>query len=290
MTITQVKKIAESGQATKDGYTYEEVYQAYFTGGYSTAALLHNTHADLPKVADEKDGDPSSFATTVKPELEDGSWHGEGIARYTVSFAPKGTDEEHKHPMQRRPKIVWGGSGLTETVRKEVDGLPIKNSAGDFYDPLPERPVRGARVTITVNLEENPASICDEFSWSTNGAAWFGVPAGKGMMEEVTAELVSEQFEGETVEYWTVTFPIRFRRDNWKLKLLDNGYRQKDPATGAVTTILDPLGERPAVPVLLNGAGEELPEGEPPVVYPTAGYNLNEATNWGSLPLPNPFA
>lgn len=275
---------------TKAGPSYERTYKVRFTGPYSCAALNQSTHPDLPKVGQVHPEDDDAGVSSVKPELDGESTPTDGLALYHVTYQPKpqGEGTGTVHPLDRPPEIEWGGSDLTEVVSKDTTGAPIKNSAGDFYDPLPERPIRGGEVTITRNEASNPAATCVNYSYTMNNATWHTVAKHNALIGKITATIQREEFAGGQITYWKVSYPIRLRRDSWALKLIDNGYRKKVGST--VRSATDDVGNTSPVPVLLNGSGGELPVGGSPVVFPTDGYLVNEETDFGSLNLPNPFA
>lgn len=290
MTIVtdSVQLVSETASVTTAGASYTRTYQMKFIDGYSAAALIHNTEGDLPKVGEVHPDDSNSIVETVNPKLADSEGGvGAGVAIYEVSYKPiDPSNDKSQTPTARNPEISWGGSDLSEVKQVDVDGVPKVNSAGDLYDPIRETPIRGGEVTITYNVNANPADFCVNFSYTTNDAEWYGVAVGNGLIGKITASKVYEVFEGATIEYWKLTVPIRFNRDGWKNKIIDNGFRK---AGGAA--IVDDMGHTPPVPVLLDGAGGELAmPGGTPVVFPTDGFRDFEEAAWDDLAIPNPFA
>ena len=286
--------MSEEGGLSKDGPTYERVYQVFFSGGYSCAELNRTAHASLPKIGDEHPEDDEAKVQSVKPSLhsEDGGVD-EGVALYSVSYGPKPRNEldaPTPHPLDRPAEISGGGSDITETADKDVSGEAIKNSAGDFYDPLPERYVPAAEITISRNEETNPLTRATVYSHTVNSGTWYGVAAGNALLGKISWDKQSEEYQGQTITYWKVTYPISLKvdEDGWRLKLIDNGYRKL--VSGEPRTATDDVGNTSAVPVLLDGSGGELSVGGTPVVYPTDGYQIYVEQNWNALALPNPFA
>ena len=289
MTIDDVKTVEVTGSLGDNGASYRMTFHVYFSGGYDAAQLLYNTDSDLPKRLDGYASDTSVYCSNVEVSLADNDGGvSTGIAIYQATFSPKQLTYAES-PLDRPADIEWGGIDLTETVSTDINDLPIVNSAGDYYDPLPERPIRGSGVVITRNEAANPATVVTTYSNTTNSAAWHGVAEGNALMGQITATKQSEMVDGATVTYWRVSYPIRMRRNGWKLLLIDNGYRLKD-ADDNRQTITDDVGQQPVVPVLLDGAGGVLPTGGTPVVFPTSGYEITETANFGTLNLPNPFA
>src|SRR5690606_29650508 len=138
--------------------------------------------------------DDTVTATSITVELADAS-HAIGteddpaVAAYRVSYATKQRTgiEVDPNPLDAPPDISWGGSELTQVTQTDAEDDPIVNSAGDLYDPLPERPVRGGEVEISINTSTNPASWCTTYSYTTNNAEWYGVAQGNALIGKITA-------------------------------------------------------------------------------------------------------
>lgn len=299
MTINDVELAEETGERTSAGNSYEQTYRVYFSGGYSTAALLANTHADLPHLGDDGTtlvGDYTVYVQSIKPALESGSRPDEGVATYTVSWGVPAIDVFRRdlHPLDR--PAVWqgaGGIGINEVVYQTTDATPvaITNSVGDLYNPLPERPKRGSRITITVTTDTYPASIAYLYSNTVNSDVVLGTAAGLLYMEEITWSSKSEVWEGEQVDYYEVTYPIRYCPDGWRAMIVDNGHAvdvEWDTGTTTRMAVTDAMGFASATPVLLDGNGGVLASGAAPVVYPTAGYRIIHEVAWAGLSLPTP--
>lgn len=295
MEITEVTLIKSSGKWNEEsGKTYSQTYHVYFTGMYSIGTLLNQNGSDslLPAVGDSGDtwvDDDDVVCTDIGGDIDDnspptGTSDLPSFAVFDATFAEVDNEFE-PNPLNDPPRIQWGGSDLSEVTTKDKDGAPIVNSAEDLYDPLPPQPIQGGEVTITWNIDENPADIVVEYSNTTNESTWHGVAAGNGLIGKITA---SNARTRNGIEYWELSVPILFNRRGWRFKPIDNGFRE---LIGSVRmSVTDASGAPVNVPVLLNGAGAELAIGGTAVVFPTDGYKLMDETNWSTISIPNPFA
>lgn len=290
----------------KTGNAYTVNYKVSFSGGWDESALANNTDNRLPKAgaflgaeSNPKSTDFTVYADEISIGLLEGSAYGKdannvdakGVALYVVKYIP--IDAGFAASPLQRIDVVWGGSDITETVKFDVNGNAIVNSSGQLYSPLPARPIRGADVTITVRVAHNPAATVAIYSNSTNSSAIWGVAKYNGIIGKIQAKPMIER----NVAFWEVSYPIRFRRDTWRLKLIDNGtvFLNDD---GDQQTVVDDFGQSRQIPVLLDGTGKVLDPSDDPVIYPSNGhppgntddgYEINDEEDWSSLNLPNPF-
>lgn len=292
MTITDVKLVENDGQTTLEGKFYRRKWQVLFTGGYDPAFLHANTEPLLQRPGEEHPLDAGSYVTSATPTLEDdsiriGTASRKAVAYWEIQYSPKPFIVFPQSPLSRPPTIEGAGSDLTEVAREDQEGDPIVNSAGDFYDPLPERPVTGAQYTITRNEAANPVNMAAVYSNTCNDAQWYINAEGCALMGLITYRKVTEQVEGNLFEYWQVSYPIKENPKGWRFKPIDNGWRKKDE-DGDLFQVTDPVGNTTMIPVLLDGEGGVLEDGGTPVVYPPEGYTIIPETSWDSLGLPDP--
>lgn len=296
MTITGVELKSENGTKTRQGATYTRVLQISFTAGFSAAAVFAacTAHADSGSTALLKDygdthpDDSGSVVTqlAVKDPLDEGGPADSGDCDLTITFSPFDASFVLS-PLDRPPEVDWGGGeDQTEVMHKDYDDTAVKNSAGDRYDPMPEREVPGADVTITRYEADNPADVIAVFSKTTNSGVIWGQATDAMKMGKIRASKVYEN----NVAYWKVSYPVFLtsKAEGWRLKLIDNGYRKL--VSSKPHRITDETGHASPVPCLLDGSGGELAVGGTPVVYPSTGFKQYPGTSWAALSLPNPFA
>lgn len=289
MDITNVEFVEETGNYTQAGPSYKRTYRVDFKNGYSTAALIHHGRDDLPSYGDIHPDDTAAFANQIDPKMVDGDDQQEGSAWYIVSYAAL-VNQYQLNPLSRPPEIDWGGEAQGEVMYIDLDGKPCVNSAGDRYDPQPEREVLGSSVNITRFEKKNPALVIEEFSLTSNEDP-FGIrQPGEAKIGIITARLVYEN----GAPFWSVRYPIAFNRKGWNFMPVDNGHRKLLSDGKTRRRCHDDMGNTSPVPVLLDGKGNELlPTGTPPVlnpvIFPEKGYKRYERVEWATLNLPDPF-
>lgn len=296
MTITKVRKIRESGSLSPgDGRILME-YQIDFEDVYSASemlAALGGTYdgTTLPGYGTQLVGPVQNiFALDIDTDLERDSPWTDGTALLRVVFRSPQYEQQEISPLDREPDIQWRGTDDREVVFKDFDNVWVRNSAGQQYDPLPERPIEGcAECVVTFNTTTNPAAWITAYTNTVNTNAVWGAPAGKVLMGVIEAQKSVEKFQGVNFSYWRVSVPLKFNKNGWRLKIIDNGYEYID--SGKKNTVTNDDGYATARPQLLNGSGAKLAVGGTPVYYPTDGFKIIPESAWTGLItiLPNPF-
>lgn len=177
-------------------------------------------------------------------------WH----VNVEYSSAAGDPDQGKENPLDRPPIYKWTTEEARRPAEVDLDGLPVKNSAGMAFDPPPEYDVGFRVLTITRNEAEFDPAALDEYMFKVNSEAFFDYDPGMARMQPIEGE---ESFENG-VEFWKVTYIIKFRTDDngWKLNPLDQG-----PCVlvgGKLVVAQDERGQPYNGPVLLNGIGEQL--------------------------------
>jgi hypothetical protein len=195
--------------------------------------------------------------------------------------------------------VTGGGIELIEVRRQDVNGNPIVNAVGDYYENLPEFYVPGCELQVSWNVADNPLSLAEEYSFTTNESDIWGQDAFSGVIGKITCEETFETYEGTLIEYWRITVPMKFRNDGltWNFQPFNYGYRYKD-GSGNVVNWVDPTTGVYG-PVFLNTDGTLLngngtTSGTDAVIYPAgppAGYQTLQGDDWSGLGVPvNPFS
>lgn len=219
------------------------------------------------------------------------------------------------NPLLRAAKIRWESREESEAMFFDEDGYALVNSAGDSYDPVPERTICNWTCYVEKNVAAVPswfleyASVVNEDSYKIPRnviLAGTGTGTGTGADELFDVEpgysrlvnpRVSEVMEENGVQYVTMTFALEMKQlqnvdgsqvldpiartpvtfEPWDLIVLDQGLRQKIPASGTGTgtavsgqirQILDDDGNMINSPVPLDGDGYKLDDPRPDsVIY-----------------------
>lgn len=206
----------------------------------------------------------------------------------TVKYGPYDTSQFGSDPTSWLIKVSFGGDRLDKVVQFDQAGNPIRNSAGDPFDPPVT--IDDSRVTMTVTRNElvsynpttgagfNPATPFT-FNDTTNSAIWNGFAIGTVKLGIITTS--EPQYDSNAhVYYYTVTYPFTFNRAGWIKNLLDCGCNQLDSSSPPRPIPITNNGQPITEPVNLDGSGHRLVSTGTPVTLPTNVYN---AVDWSSL-------
>jgi len=185
---------------------------------------------------------------TSDQEAEDGYDY-----KVTASYGPY----EIVNPLDESPKVEWSFEKRTEIIERDVFGNAILNSAKDPYsDPIEVDRARPL-LSITRNEPDFDFALAYEYVCAINSTPFYGAPPGCCMLSDVS----SSYTEDTTIEaggYWTTSYKFAFSLNGFDKVILDRGFRKI--VDGRKQNILI-QGVPVTEPVLLNGAGEPLPEG-----------------------------
>jgi hypothetical protein len=197
--------------------------------------------------------------------------HFEVVAEYTDGDV---TDQP-VHPLERPWDFAWGAVEFTEPyfVDRSPVPKPVVNSAGDTFENNFERDSGEMTITLTRNEATHDANEAETYSHTVNDAVVTlddtGYARGTLKMSPITAQKVTETWQGEQVVYYRKTYIIKARRNGWHDQPLDLGFNElKDVVTGGRggreggipfkqrTPIVDAASLRVQKPWPLDGTGK----------------------------------
>jgi hypothetical protein len=213
------------------------------------------------------------------------------------SSKPLTTEEKEReveNPLQRKAKIRWSRNRYMEPIDKDRKGNAILNSAGDYYDPPPERHASYWVAQVTKNVPSIPTWVLgpDMYDNVVNTATF--TIQGRSVLPRCALLVptgVSEELEENKVKYHELTFEIEFRRppdidggrvlDPKTLKsvtqrghdlvLLDQGLRVLRSSTASeepqIVNAKDDDENDVTSPVALDGEGHKHPSPKPDSVF-----------------------
>jgi len=162
-------------------------------------------------------------------------------------------------------KPIWtaGSSVTTGPVLKEIDGTPIKNSAGDPYEDITkefaEFRLGVTMYAFTAKDWQGLAYLCTN---AINSQEWNGGQPETWKCQGCSAQLVTESLNGSSYTLWEINWEFAYRADKWNLQLIDIGYAERVNENGEPSqngnkrqAIRDPKGKPVPGPVPLDGMG-----------------------------------
>jgi hypothetical protein len=289
MDILSVDGIVEKRMRwTVAGPQYVRVYSVYFDNGYDEAAMLYNTHSDLPHAFDEHPGDPNCTVQNIEADLAPNSDHVTGTAHYTVIYSPIVSTGLTADPTGWPMRLVGGGSDRTKSGDHDAEGAAFTNSAKELLTNLPDMPIQGAKFVMSYYEDTNPLERAKNYSNTVSSGEIWGQAVS-------TARLGVISFQPVVIfnsKFWDVSYPVEICPSGWRFRPLDYGYNQR--IDGELVPMMSFGDSRPG---LLDGTGKELPGGGTPVVYPNTdpdhggkdGYALYLEADWTPLNFGDPF-
>lgn len=202
------------------------------------------------------------------------------------------------NPLNLLPIITYGGAGENTPIDQTFEDTrlaqpikPIVNSSDELFDPPITTTISDAVVTILRNEQNYNAFLMGTFRDSVNDAAWQGFALETVKLVSVNAVRKEAQLG---FFYFEVTYVLHVRRDGWKLKVLDQGFRtvkldssgnperDADGATQYIE-IVDAEGKAMTQPTLLDGGGQKLKANDDPFIHE---FLINKRNDFDVLGLP----
>jgi len=267
------------------------LYDIYLgpNGAYDTGAIVSSGHAR------QEDNSPFFWIVEVKYSSEVGE-----NRKWDNSPEQARDQTQNQNPLYRPPSIKWSGQEYQRPIQEAAEvldgithfGNAIVNSAGEMFDPAAE--VQDANLTLVIGRNEPLASqdVLLAYMNVVNSDYFMGWPPGTALMKPIEYD---SNFENG-LYYFKATYTIHFRssisggvqddgavlpivQEGWILKPLDQGYAKlvQDDQGDFHNVPIRVQGQPITAPQLLDGTGQVLPIGDPPVfrkfrVYPSMPF------------------
>lgn len=215
---------------------------------------------------------------SIRPEGK-GATLWKAVADYSTEKVSEQEQEQRQtpDPLDRAARIRWRSTAASVVCAEDIDGAPILNSAGDAFDPPPEKLSSYWVAEVTKNLSAVPSWLL-AYRDAVNDADFTidGLPVQAGQARIASIEIGEWQKENG-VSYRAVSLSIEFQA-SWELKLLDAGLHEFVRGK-KVRAINAGDGSPTAGPVLLDGDGARLADAADPVflsftVYPQGDFSV----------------
>jgi len=287
MSVTSVEPINDNRSGNEvyneaDGTSVKTSRKAWRVHTSSNTDDEHDVLASalLPKIGTAHSGDANSrcIGRQCNPESHGQKRQWIFVADYSNKYAIE------ENPLNDPAKTEWSTETFQTPIWEDVDGNGIVNSAGDPFDPPPEKDdSRWTSITRKNVLPSVPNWIfayqdgVNSDSFTIDGV---GVEA---TWAKVSAIHLGEVQERNDTEYRVLTVTIHYRGEGegvgsgsgsygsgsgtdaiepWDLNLLDQGFREIDDegsgASGNIRNIKNADGEDITAPVPLDGEGHKI--------------------------------
>lgn len=217
-------------------------------------------------------------------------------------------EKEKPNPMDRRAKIEWNRNRYTEPFLLDKRTFAVQNTAGDYFDPPPERLTGYWVASVTKNVPDLPEWVLD---WdNVVNESEFQIQ-GRTVLPRcglLVPNHMSDKLEENGYEYHQIKFDIEFRRPpsipsgnvlhpkdrtpadvigGHDIIVLDQGLRERGgsaPDYSDRVKVQDDDGSDVNQPVPLDGDGFKLGDPKPDTVFYLAFHGYATA-DFTQLPL-----
>ena len=222
----------------------------------SINAVDPTTGVRVPQLGDAHPFDPWIYVIRLRAAVTDDSAF---MFRVTVEH------REIRNPLEEPPVIEWLSAATMEPIDTDIDGNPILNSSDEPFDPPPTEEFYDLILRASWNVANFDPVGAANYNGAVNIDPFRGFAPGLAKVKEYT----SRQIWAITGQFYVhVAAEIHFRTTGWKRQFLDQGYRTKGDIVDGVQTytqITDTEGNLVTDPVLLDGNGQKLADGDPVV-------------------------
>lgn len=239
----------DDGEQTEEGvWNYKREYLVEMSVSTDTAyAVL--TATGVPARGDRHGQD--TRARAIKKDAKRLS-ENDRLWLVTVHYSTR-YKEYVENPLLRPAEYSWNGQIIQVAANKDRDGNPVVNSAGDQFDPLPEKDDARGILIVTRNESQFNPSVAEAYYNSINQSTFMGFAKWKMKVANISA--TGPHVEND-VTYYKVSYEFHYKRDTWVCKLLDRGFQYLDGSSKR--RFKDADGQDVGVPQLLDGQGEPL--------------------------------
>lgn len=164
-------------------------------------------------------------------------------------------DRTAENPLERATRISFSFTkSQVPILREPGTGRPIRNSAGEAFDP----PVVMDESRPVVAFDKWQASFDPAtallYQNAVNSDVFFGGQPGQWKMIDMSAQ---PDFS-DGLALWQVRYQIEGKGDGWQPLVLDQGFHYLDAGSGELFPFQDTQGRLSSSPQLLDGNGGPL--------------------------------
>lgn len=171
-------------------------------------------------------------------------------------------EDETDDPKLQEPDVEWSYQQFERNIDRDADGKAIRNSANDPFQEAISRDDSRPVLSVSRNEATYNAVLAYQYRDAVNadvfGQAFnFTARPGTVKVTAINGKLQHDQFYGD---YWRVTYVFTFDPAGFNAVVLDQGFRELDDDGELKNIVIDgvPISD----PVLLDGKGKQLEEGE----------------------------
>jgi len=237
MTVEEVNEKKRDGDLTERGYRLRRIYDVRFSTGHTWQDAHYDCFTasaggtSIPGYGDEHPQRSGAYCINVTPAIRT-----RPVYKVTATYEER-EEQPTLDPTNESATVRWGQRRYTEVVKEDINGDPVQNSAGEWFEEPIEIELSVPQVTITRNVSTFDPEEADYFTDTVNKS---DVTIAGGTVNALHAKVDSWTAAERTragTTYWEETIKISLKRDDWDIALLDQGRRAIDATTGKLGPI-----------------------------------------------------
>lgn len=295
MAIVDCIEIARSrGVSGKYRETSTYVREWLIRVDHPNTSLVDIVNANGVSYFDPHPDDASCYALEYDCQCADeGGLFYKNTVRYYVPPAeqwPEGSspDQPDQPSWVQIPGDQWSAAASTITgpATRDKDNKPITNSAKDPIGGIEKDEAEFRLTLVRTYTDLSWASQAQQYTNAVNGSAWNGGGPRTWKCHFQNASKVTENNQGVSVVYWSVTWDFVYRESTWDITdgCEDVGMME---IKGGRKQVIRVNGEPVTQPVALTSSGSAAADGTAPsIINGGAGvrvYQERDFTSFGSL-------
>jgi hypothetical protein len=167
------------------------------------------------------------------------------------------------NPMDDGLVIRYSSGRSSKPVDRDLDGKLVANTAGDVFDPLPEKRIAAPTLTITKNFANFSFREALDWVMTTNETDFQGAEKDRLLLTEINGE--GPKYRND-IEFFSMSFVFEYNADEadpngWQPSLLNLGFNELvDSGNGGfkVPQRIKIGGEDSPIPQLLDRDGKAI--------------------------------
>ena len=261
MTVNYLGDIPEEQRSSSDGtITKHTVYSRFLTEVTDSAYAVWS-HISSPKIGQIHYQDPNARCRDRGVvEVQGVSDLNDGRRRLQWKIFGNYDTETNliENPLNEPAEIWWTGEKFQREVFRNRNNEVIQNTIGypvkgNFIDD--SRPVANISKNVDINIPTwffDVPDVLNNASFTFEGAS---IARNNAKYSFISMSKVSRR---NNIPFKVLQFQLHFRKDQWKLYYPNEGYYQKDLATGEHYKCIDATGAQVTQPAPLNLSGEQI--------------------------------
>jgi len=295
MAVTKVTKrvnendTAESRKSQKGEYSRTRTYEYQvvcdsITDDSAVAQVANDGTTAIPLTGSAvADGSSWLLVTSVKATRTEES-------PFVFKVIVTGSVQSEAASNKYNVTISCDGIEYQESITKDINGLPIKNSAGDPFPGGVLQTRYDEEITLSFNSTSvDLANISATRGKVNSGAVTFNANGINRTCAAKTLKLAKARYSstvpatlataGVTVE-WEIQYVFQYRADTWERYVIDQGMRMLSGGPTNRVAIPDVNGHPVTSPAFLDGSGHPLTNGASVTLL---GFEVDTAVDFSGL-------